>query len=125
MYKQELEEFEEAMKAYTANGGSATRELIIAPSTAGEDNLDINDVSNMSSPALSNEVSMDMPSDPIPYEDDEKDETHDSPDVGSFMDEDDEDQAAMYQQQQQQQDPNVTWQPNTADNHNSHHHEAE
>ncbi|KAG2236620.1 hypothetical protein INT48_000175 [Thamnidium elegans] len=76
----ELEEYEEAMKTYTLNGGG---------SGAGSNHIGSSGVptpsaamiSVISSPTQSTEMSMDFPSDPP--------QVHDSPDVGSIlMDED-------------------------------------
>ncbi|KAG2206521.1 hypothetical protein INT47_008538 [Mucor saturninus] len=69
MYKRELEEYEEAMKTYTLNGGG--------PSTGNPAALGNPMVSIISSPTQSTEMSMDFPSDPPQPP---------SPDV-SFMDE--------------------------------------
>lgn len=78
MYKRELEEYEEAMKTYTLNGGGpaiTTNPTII------------------SSPTQSTELSLDFPSDPP------------QPSPGSMMDEDDKD-VPLYNQDiwQQQSD---------------------
>ncbi|CAO3634808.1 unnamed protein product [Mucor hiemalis] len=70
MYKRELQEYEEAMKTYTLNGGG----LGVVPSNVQDSGM----VSIVSSPAQSTEISMDFPSDPP--------QPH-SPDVGSLMDE--------------------------------------
>lgn len=85
MYKRELDEYEEAMKIYTLNGGTATAGGLaltdVGSSNDVNENGDVGMASAMSSPAQSTEMSMDFPSDPI--------QTHDSPDVGSIMDDDD------------------------------------
>lgn len=81
MYKRELEEYEEAMKTYTLNGGPGAVPTISNPM-----------VSIISSPTQSTEISMDFPSDP----------PQPSPDVGSLMDEDDKD-VPLY-------NPDVLWQ---------------
>lgn len=68
MYKRELEEYEEAMKTYTLNGGTT-----VANTATNTQPM----VSIISSPTQSTEMSMDFPSDPPQPP---------SPDV-SFMDE--------------------------------------
>ncbi|OBZ80490.1 Non-histone protein 10 [Choanephora cucurbitarum] len=73
MYKRELEEYEEAMKTYTLNGG-------VAPAASNSiGNEDAGMVSIVSSPAQT-EMSMDFTSDHVHH--------HDSPEASSFMDED-------------------------------------
>lgn len=85
MYKRELDEYEEAMKIYTLNGGPATAGGLastdVGSSNDVNENGEVGMASAMSSPAQSTEMSMDFPSDPA--------QNHDSPDVGSIMDDDD------------------------------------
>lgn len=85
MYKRELDEYEEAMKIYTLNGGAATAGGLASTDVGSSNDLnengDVGMASAMSSPAQSTEMSMDFPSDPV--------QNHDSPDVGSIMDDDD------------------------------------
>ncbi|KAI8066997.1 high mobility group box domain-containing protein [Gilbertella persicaria] len=75
MYKRELEEYEEAMKTYTLNGG-------VVPPHDVQSNIGNNEdagmISIVSSPAQT-EMSMDFASDPAQH--------HDSPEVNAFMDE--------------------------------------
>lgn len=73
MYKRELEDYEEAMKTYTLNGGPGAVPIVSSSNNPM--------VSIISSPTQSTEMSMDFPSDP----------PQPSPDVGSLMDEDDKD----------------------------------
>lgn len=80
MYKRELEEYEEAMKTYTLNGGTGG---VPTPSTAM--------VSVISSPAQSTEMSMDFPSDLV--------QPHDSPDVGSILMGEDDKDVPIYNQE--------------------------
>lgn len=96
MYKRELEEYEEAMKTYTLNGGG----LGVAPitSTATDSGM----VSIISSPAQSTEMSMDFPSDPP--------QPH-SPDVGSLMDEDEKDEPIYNNEETTS---NISWQPDVS-----------
>ncbi|KAI8640564.1 hypothetical protein BD408DRAFT_419510 [Parasitella parasitica] len=86
MYKRELDEYEEAMKIYTLNGGLATAGSVISADVGGSqdisESVDAGIASITSSPAQSIEMSMDFPSDP-------GHQHHDSPDVGSIIDDDD------------------------------------
>ncbi|KAF1799111.1 hypothetical protein V8B55DRAFT_1519544 [Mucor lusitanicus] len=86
MYNREVEEYEEAMKTYTSNGGAAVPGGLASAKAGSSTNLnesmDADLASIPSSPAQSTEMSMDFPSDPAQHH-------HDSPDVGSIMDDDD------------------------------------
>ncbi|CAO3626630.1 unnamed protein product [Mucor fragilis] len=86
MYNREVEEYEEAMKTYTSNGSTAIPGGLASANTGSSVNLnesmDADLASIPSSPAQSTEMSMDFPSDPAQHQ-------HDSPDVGSIIDDDD------------------------------------
>ncbi|CAO0795333.1 unnamed protein product [Mucor circinelloides] len=86
MYKRELDEYEEAMKTYTSNGAAATAGGLVSTNTGSlndlSESVDADLTSIPSSPAQSTEMSMDFPSDSAQQH-------HDSPDVGSIMDDDD------------------------------------
>jgi hypothetical protein len=71
------------MKTYTSNGGGAGALATVSNEATGvnDESIDASMVSIISSPAQSPAMSMDFPSDPAQH--------HDSPDVGSLMDEDD------------------------------------
>ncbi|KAI8355587.1 high mobility group box domain-containing protein, partial [Blakeslea trispora] len=111
MYKRELEEYEEAMKTYTLNGGVAP-----APNSS-VGNEDVGMVSIVSSPAQT-EMSMDFASDPAHH--------HDSPETNSFMDEDmmappSQSEIYHHHRHQHQEQPQKHQEQNQEQQHHQHH----
>jgi non-histone protein 10 len=117
MYKRELEEYEEAMKTYTLNGGGVNGAAALLnvsdPAAVTGGGLS----SAMSSPAQSTEMSMDFPSDPAVQHDvgsmmDEDEDMKEDEDIDDDDVEEEEDDAPLYNNNQpQQEDPIVLWQP--------------